>query len=143
VNKQSFTTTTKVIEKKATTVKKGTTKLTIKKGQGYIKFKAPATKKYTFTFSNTKSSIKGSSFVEIQKKDASSPKYSFLYDVKTKGGKANTLWLGVNGYKSSTGDLVGRCLPTRSAVVKLKKGQSLYFYFYNGSSKTTSTLKIK
>lgn len=37
VSKQAFSTKTEVVHKKAATVKKGTTKLTFKKGMGYIK----------------------------------------------------------------------------------------------------------
>ena len=143
VKSQEFSTKTSVIEKKATSVKKGTTKLTFKSGQGYLKFKATKTKKYKFTFSNVKSQSGSSAFVEVQRPDASSPKYSFMTDVKTKGGKNSALWLSQNGYKYNSGKLVNRNLPSRSATIKLKKGQKVYFYFYSSSGKTKAKLKIK
>ena len=52
VKKQEFTTSTKIIKKKAVAVKAGKTTLKVKKGQGYVKYTANKTKKYKFTFSN-------------------------------------------------------------------------------------------
>ena len=54
IKPQEYTKKVSVANKKAAVVKKGTTKLTFKKGYGYIKFVAPATKTYKFTFSNLK-----------------------------------------------------------------------------------------
>lgn len=147
VGKTGFTTTVKTIEKKAKTVKKGTTKLTYSKGQGYIQFKAPKTATYSFTFSKVKATKKtaNNAFVEFQKKDSSSPKYAFLTDVKTKGGKTDTLWLSVNGAKFSGGyyTALDKPIASRTGKIKLKKGEKLYLYFYNSTGKTTTTLKIK
>ena len=143
VKKQTFTTKTSTIQQKAATVQKGTTKLTIKKGQGYIKFVAPKSKKYSFTFSKLKSKNGVSAFIECQTKSKSNSSYSFFQEVKTKGGKTNTLWMSVNGYKDRNHKGVDKCLATRTATVKLSKGQAIFFYFYNGSEKTTCNLKIK
>ena len=138
-----FQTKTATIQKKATTVKKGTTKIVVKKGQGYVKFKAPKTAKYAFTFSGLKSSTKYSSygFVEFQTPDKRSPKYSFLTDLSTAGGKSNALMLTINGAKSS-GTGVNKYLPKRTGKIKLTKGQWAFFYFYNSSAKTTAKMTI-
>lgn len=141
VKKADFTTKTATIKKKATRVKKGTTKLTIKKGEGYLKFTAPSTKTYSFKFSNVKCSYGASAFVEVQTQDSYDPSYSFLTKVKTKGGKSDTLWLSIGGYTSGSG--VNKRLASRTGKIKLKKGQDIYFYFYNGTRKSTCTLKIK
>lgn len=143
VKKQAFTTKTSVIKKKATTVKKGKTTLVVAKGQGYVKFKAPATKVYSFTFSGLKSKSAGSAFVEVQTQDKSSPSYSFLTDVKTQGGKHDTLWLSVSGYRDKYNKGVNKCIASRYGKKKLAKGQEIFFFFYNGSSKTTANLVIK
>jgi len=143
VTKCGFTTETSVIKKKATTVKKGATKIVVKKGQGYVKFKAPKTAKYAFTFSDLKSSTKYSSygFVEFQTPDKRSPKYSFLTDLSTAGGKTDALKLTINGAKSS-GTGVYKYLAKRTGKIKLTKGQWAFFYFYNSSNKTTAKLTI-
>ena len=143
VKKAGFTTTTKVIEKKATKVKKGTTNLTFKKGQGYVKFTATKTKTYRFTFSNVTSGSGSSAFVEVQRPEARSPQYSYMTKVRTKGGKTTTLWLSQNGYKYTSGKLLYRNLPSRTATIKLKKGQKVYFYFYSSTGKTKAKLKIR
>ena len=143
VKKQTFDTKTKTIEKKATKVKRGTTNLTISKGEGYIKFVAPKTKTYSITFSNVKTKNGGSAFVEIQTRDADSPSYSFMTKVKTKGGKSNALWLSVNGTKFTERDVLERPLAKRTGKIKLKKGQPVYMYFYSGTKKTTAKLVIK
>lgn len=145
VKKQGFTTETKTVEKKAATVKKGTTKLTIKSGCGFIKFKAPKTKKYKFTFSQVKDkdNYGGSAFVGMLKKSKYSSSSITYTDVSTKGGKYNTLWLSVNGGKYNDENVKTRPIATRSGSLKLKKGEMFYMYFYNGSNKTTCKLVIK
>ncbi len=143
VKKQTFSTRTNTIKKKAATVKKGTTKLVIKKGEGYVKFKAPKTKYYKFTFSNFKSKkFSSNGFIYIQKPDKYSPEYSWQENVKTKGGKSTTLWMSVNGYKHS-GKLLYRPLAKRTGKIKLKKGETVYIYFYFSSSKHTGKVSIK
>ena len=146
VKKQTFTTTTSTIVKKAVAVKKGTTNFTVSKGQGYMKFTAPKTKTYTFTFSNIKDSrsYTHTSFIEIQTKDKEYPSSSFMTKAATKGGKNNTLWLGVNGaYTRNSKKTVDKAYASRYAKIKLNKGQQIYFYFYNMDNKTTGKLVIK
>lgn len=145
VKKAGFTSETKVIEKKATKVTKGTTKLTFKKGEGFIKFKATKTKKYSFTFSNLKGKKTNNAYITFKTPDKYSPEYSWSTPLKTKGGKSETLWLSVNGTKF-TGNYkqIDKPIVKRTGTIKLKKGQMAYFYFYSGNNaKTTATLKIK
>lgn len=143
VKNQDFTTTTSTINKKAAVVKKGTTTLTFTKGQGYVKFTAPATKTYTFTFSNMTGKDVYTAFVEVQMKDKYSPKYSFMTQVTTKGGKSNTLWLLHKSKSYKGGKVISRPLKTRSGKIKLKKKQVIYFYFYNGQHKGSVKLNVK
>ena len=143
VKKHAFSTSTSVINKSATKVKKGTNKLYIKRGQGYIKFVAPKTKTYSFTFSNCKSKKDSSNgFVEVQMPDKYSPKYSFMTEVSTKGGKNNTLWLSVNGHKF-TGDIADRPIATRTGKIKLKKGAVIYMFMSFLDTPTNVKLVIK
>ena len=144
VKQQEFTTTTATIAKKATTVKKQKKvyRLIYKK-QGYIRFTAPATRTYKFKFYNLKGKSVYSSFVSSQAPDKRSPEYSFMVKVATKGGKTNTLWLATKGHQSKTGDMVNRNLLSRTAKIKLAKGQRLFFYFYSGSeNKNSVNLKV-
>ena len=144
VKRHDFSTDTKAIDKAATKVKKGTTKLNVKKGQGYLVFTAPSTKEYSFAFSNLKCSAGASAFVEVQKRDGRSPQYSHMIEVSTKGGKSNTLWLSLNGYKGpSDVKAVDKPLASRTATTTLQKDEKIYFYFYNGDKKTSLNLKVK
>ena len=143
VKKQSFTSETKKINSKAATVKKGTTKLTFKGGDGYVKFIAPRKKTYSFTFSKLKSKTTRFTSIAIQLKDKASPSYAWLVKAKTYGGKTDFLHMGTNGDSSKSGDKVGWYLPKRTAKIKLKKGDVLYLQVRNAPEKTTCTLNIK
>ena len=143
VKRGTFTTSTAGVNKRAIPVKSGVTNLTIKKGQGYLKFMAPATKTYTFTFSRVRSKYVGASFVEIQMRSKILPKFTFLEKLETRGGESDTLWLSVNGYKDKHNKGVKRCLASRTGQIKLTKGEEIFFYFYNNSAKTTARLVIK
>ena len=144
VKNRAFTTSTSVINKSAIKVKNGTNKLYVKKGQGYIKFVAPKTKTYSFTFSNCKSKKDNNNgFIAIQTPDKSYPESSYYTEVRTKGGKYDSLWLSVNGHKFTTGDLVTRPIATRTGKIKLKKGAVIYMYFYFGNNPTNTKLVIK
>lgn len=141
VGSAKFTTATKTINKKAATVKKGTTKLTFKKGHGFLKFKATATKKYKFTFSGLKGT--SNAFAEPMLTSKDSPKYTFIENIATKGGKCDALWISGDGAKFDYGDMKSRPIATRTGTIKLKKGTFFYFYFSAGSGKATVNLKIK
>ena len=143
VSKQKFSTSVATADKKAATVKKGTTKLTYKKGCGYIKFQAPATKTYSFKFSKVKSKkFSSATYVSMYTPSAYNSKVLAVKKMKTKGGKYNALWLSVNGHKHS-GKMLYRPIASRTGKVKLKKDQWVYLYMGNESGgKTTATLKI-
>lgn len=141
VKKQKFTTELKVAKKKAAVVKKGTTKLKVKQ-QGYVVFKAPKTKTYYLKFSNPKAT--GgliSMFIETQQPYEN--KYLWLADVTTKGGKSDVLWLAdkANVNKSDKKATNWR-LSSRTAKIKLKKGEAIYAYLY-ASKNFNITLNIK
>ena len=140
VKKHGFETRVAPINKCAAVVKKGTTNLTIKGGEGYVKFVAPKTKKYSFTFSNLKNKGGVSGFVEMQTRDG---EYCWLTKVKTKGGQSDTLWLSINGAKSSSSDTLNKRLASRTGTYTLKKGEAMYMYVYTNMRKTTCKLVIK
>lgn len=141
---QKDTSNTSTIKKKAATVKKGTTNLTIKKGEGFIRFKAPAAKKYTFTFSNLKGQLMTRAFVEVKKPQEGSPMYSSPIAVATQGGKSSTLYLGPNGKTTKYGKKIDWPLKSRYATVNLKKGEEIYFWFYSEYylSRKDATMKL-
>lgn len=138
-----------VANKKAATVKKGTTKLTFTQGCGYIKFVAPATKTYSFTFSDLKQP-KNVEYPDemvgicVQVKSAKNPKKLILKKVSTKGGKTAALKLYVNNkFPDAQPDKkVDWYEKTRTGKVKLKKGQAIYFWL-DGTNKITGKLVIK
>ncbi len=135
----------KKIKKKATKVKKGTT--TLKGTKGWFKFKAKKTKKYTFTFSNVKAPASkynnayGHVYAEYQKRNYLRSKY-----LSTQGGKAYSLYLTTQtNYNSSSKSKVNAytSLPTRSTRFKVKKGQTIYFYFYFAGGPVLFNVSIK
>ena len=141
VKKADFTTSLKVAKKKAATVKKGTTKLKGKKS-GYIVFKAPKTKTYYLKFSNAKA--KGgllSMFVEMQQ--PFDGEYVFLADVYTKGGKTDVLWLADKAHVDKKASKAKDWrLASRTAKIKMKKGEKLYMYMY-ATKNFNITLNVK
>ena len=141
VKYQNYTSSTSSINQKAASVKTGAFKLTFKKGKGYLKFKAPKTKKYRFTFSG----VKGTScaYVEVLLRNKTNPKYSFMEKVSTKGGKSETLWLSGNNATFSGKNVLTRPLSARSGTIKLTKGTWIYFFFSAGNNKATALLSVK
>lgn len=139
-----------VVKKKAAKVKKGKTTLSFKAKSydydGFVMFKAPKTKTYTFTFSKptpVNVSFSGKIFAAVP--DA---KTNTLVEkmVATSGGDSIYLSMGsvkfVSGVRSNlTG--VDRYLTKRSAKVRLKKGQKLYFQISLEEEKWGMKLVIK
>lgn len=131
---QASTNKIRVIDKKASKVKKGTTILTIPKGNGYIKFVAPETKTYKFTFSNIKdkkSSIEQVNISPLMKYDPK-PQYCVSVDVSTKGGIARSLSLLCKDYPVlEKNRKIERYtfLKSRTAKIKLNKGDIIYFEY--------------
>ena len=144
IKSANFNTRRAPVAKRATKVTKGTYKLTIAGGKGYAKFTAPATKTYTFNVSNVKDSNRGSNgyWYIMTSHGYSSSKYIGQTEVKTQGGKTTTMWMTVNGYKSS-GTGTSKNLASRYAKIKLKKGETVFVYFSFLNKKTTATLVIK
>ena len=136
------------ILKKDAVVAKGTTNLTFKKNSGWVTFVAPATKTYTFTFSDLACSNKKcqSAVVSAYTWPSKYSPYVMNKTVSTAGGKSDRLCLCVNGTKFPTKGVakVDRWYASRTAKVKLKKGQRMYFFVNdNNSSKMTAKLVVK
>ena len=143
VKDQEATVSKSVADKKAATVKKGTYNVTVKSGQGYLKFKATQKGKYTFTFSKVKGSGDVVAFVLPMKVKKDKKSAIEMVNVSTKGGKTKTLWLAGNGGKYPDRKLIERPLATRTATVSLKKNEMFYLYYYSGTAKSTFNLVIK
>ena len=144
IKNQDFTTERSVADRKATVIKKGAYHVTVKSGQGYLKFKAPQKGRYTFTFSKVRTPKFGaSSFVETMKVSPYNNSNITMVDVSTKGGKYNTLWMSVNGTSFPDRELKYRPIASRTGTVSLKKGEPFYMYFYTSSGKATFNLVIK
>lgn len=138
VKHADFTTKLSVAKKKATVVKKGTTKLKVKPNGGYVMFKAPKTKTYKLTLSNlTSKNPIYSAFAEVLKPQ---DKSILMTDVKTQGGRSNVLWLAdkANVAKDKKDPISSR-LASRYAKIKLKKGERVFLYIYG--TKTIGTFK--
>lgn len=143
VKTQVFTTKTRVAQNRATTVTRGTTLLTFNAGRGYIRFQAPATKTYTFTFCNIKDSGRHSVMsIAVQKPNKGDKSHLNLVDVRTQGGKDCFLSMASNGYRDKYGKGTNKYLTSRTCKVLLQKGQVLYFHFGTWKTKHTATLKI-
>lgn len=146
VKQQPYTYTyTKTVGKKAAAVKTGTNTLQIT-SSGYVKFKVPKTKKYTFTYSNLKAvkgfTTNGFSYICVPTKAYGST-YLEKQTFTTTGGKYDTAWYGVPKYASKDKTTTAP-LAARSCKLKLKKGTTVYFYIYVGGSATAKlNLKIK
>ena len=139
--------------KKIPSVKKGTTLVTMKKMHTYVKFKATKTKTYTFTISNIydpvnkKGAVNG--YFTIRKPYSATSSYLDRMDVKTKGGKADSLQIANKYFLtnwSNSGKTVDKYFTSRYAKVKLTKGQTVYIEGFCAGvkkGKVSYTLKIK
>lgn len=137
------------IKKNATTVKTGTCRVQVgKKKSGYVKFKAPKTKDYTFTLSGVKTTNKygySTDFANIKyikRYSFSKKEYLYDYQVRTQGGKAFTLWFGtkksVSNYNTNLSTRA-----SRYGKIKLNKGETVYLYFYFSYAGDSCQLNIK
>ena len=146
VKNQDFTSTISTVKKKAVTAKKGTQTVKLLGSGGFLKFKAPKTKTYTFTgYGVKKPSGEYSSygyFYLMTVSGSGSYKYLKINNVKTKGGKNTALYINSNK-NSTSGKKATRSLKSRSGSIKLKKGQTVYIYSWFTSKKTSYKLKIK
>ena len=142
--KFSPTLTTK-IQKYATVVKKGSTKLQVK-NQGYVRFKVPSTKTYSFKFSgmtSTKNKFNnGYAYIMLPTYRSYSNDYDLSHlTFSTTGGKTATAWYHTK-YLADTAKTTGSFLASRTCKVKLKKGQTIYLYL-SFATKGTINLTIK
>ena len=149
VKKSEFTTKLSAAEKKGLTVKKG--KTVLKVSQGYVKFTAPASGKYTFTFAGLKQlSSKGYEVghTSFMKKSPYSDTSITTLMIKTKGGKTSAMDLCTKAFhnKNNKGKKIttSTYIPSRSTTLSLKKGEKVFIYMYFGSQvRDQITLTIK
>ena len=153
VKNQKFVTKLSTINKKAATVKKGTVTLKMKSQEGYIKFKAPKTKTYKFAFSNLKILTPGSDQIVhghasgymISPYNGKNVTSMYSRPFSTKGGKNDTLFVTTNycwGLDPGKEVNENTSLPARTGKIRLKKGETLYFYLYFTSKNCSLKLKI-
>lgn len=140
--------------KKAPAVKVGTTKVTCKKQDTYVKFTAPKAATYQISIYNITTLNKPSSYTDynlanfyIRQKN-SSGSYLSSMKVKTQGGKTDWLRMATptsyERFYKGTKVKVSTYLQKRTVTLKLKKGQVIYVnnnYFTGG--KSTYYLQIK
>ena len=131
---QSWTQNLEKAAKAAKTVKAGS--MTIKlpsKGRGFLKFRVPETRTWSFTISGLKAKKKKkrtNGYMYVMKPyENNNLKIGQVY-LETQGGKSNTLWLGskklVVGTKKTNWELRKRIGKT---VEELKAGEVVYLYF--------------
>lgn len=146
--------------KKAKAVKAGTTVVTIgdatktKANNGYVKFKAPATKTYKFTLSNIRRYGKKSTndVITTYAGFRTATQYGGYNTLKFKQNKKDTYSLYLCSVKSRNIALkygnktvtAYTPLPSRTVSFKLKKGETIYIGLSNiNRYKLSYDLKIK
>jgi hypothetical protein len=135
--------------KKGTAVKKGTYTIEMAGKSGFLKFKAPKTKTYTFTISNIEKKTPGDVMDDYLNGNIyfllpypNNKKSLGPIKVKTKGGLTDRV--NVRSLENSTaGKMVYRFLTSRSASFKLKKGQTVYMFARFADARNSFRLKIK
>lgn len=139
LKKQGFSTDPQTIDKKALKVKRGTTKLKVKT-EGFIKFTASKSKKYSFKFSGLSGAYCAHT-TAYTRTSGTSP-YCSMKKLSTKGGKDSTLRIAKKGYNTSSPQVVNRYLSTRTGSVKMTQGETIYFYIYIPAKKGGMTVKV-
>lgn len=150
--------TTNYNYKKAPAVKTGTTIVTARPYKaanykkknlaavGFVKFKAPKAGTYQFTISKIAEKGKPANYatgaVIFMTGEGSYIYPSKYIKVKTNGGKTTTLYLHSRDYAKNQKITTSTFLTSRTATVKLSKGQVVYLDFNNNKT-NTCTLKIK
>jgi hypothetical protein len=147
VKNVGYTSSVSTVKKKASKVTIGTTKLTLTKaknrGQGYIKFTAPKSKKYTFTFSELNDSKDPYSNGHITgyqiKSGYNGRQYITSINLRGKGGTRSNLWIS---HKKS------KDYPTNidKGSLKMKAGETVYLncsFLGYGKGIITTKLVIK
>lgn len=139
---RKYPATAAALDKNAVEVKKGKTKLALKKGAGWVRFKAPKTATYRFTVSGltTRTTYNcGYAYLKTPRRGRQASPSSMRFT--TQGGKAYTLYVATKADKSGT--KAHRCLKSRTAKVRLAKNQVVYLYFSVAEADTKVNLTIK
>ena len=126
----AFITSRKKVNRKAVRVKKGTHTIVIPAGgTGYVKFKAPRKKKYTFTVSYDEAASGKFSHGEfyILKNNTHDESSVTMVKVGTQGGKYAMLYVATEDrlYDQEKYSL----LTSRFGQLKLKKKETVYVFF--------------
>ncbi|MBD5544942.1 MAG: hypothetical protein HDR01_12090 [Lachnospiraceae bacterium] len=154
--------TTNYNYRKAPAVKTGTTTITARPFKasnskkknlaivGFVKFTAPKTATYQFTVSKVAIKGKPGTYANgcvtfYTGMGSSSSRYPKSYlKVKTQGGKTDTLYVCSSSEYKPAKITANTFITSRTATVKLKKGQVVYLDFNNGKTNTYSlTIKKK
>ena len=139
---QGFTTSKSVAKKMGQVVKKGTTTVVFSPslGSGYLKFKAPKKKKYTFTLSGLSTTRSYSNGYFYVMRTYGRGKYITMSKMTTQGGKTSSLYVSSKDHPYS--DLRTAFITSRFGRLTLKKGEMVYLYF-SFSPGDVLTLNIK
>lgn len=138
-------------DKKIKAVKKGTTTIKYTTKYGFVKFKAPSTKTYKFTFSNVKSSNSPSAAVGALEKIKNTSRTEFTtvaIKVKTNEGTVKAFPVVDSEYarlaKNAGKTKIDKyqIVTKRTVKAKLKKGQTIYLDI-SGTAAGSLKLKIK
>ncbi len=145
----SFSTEINYIDSVSTTVGKGNYKFKIKNkkydAKSYVKFVAPATKRYTFTLSSLKSN-KGNyanGFLDFSRPDGAMTSFIESNEFKTNAPMSGTSGLH---FASKYNKRSPSFPTTRKVTVNLNEGETVYIYFdilSFGSKYVTFNFKIK
>ena len=139
LKKHAFTTSTAEAESVAKPVKTGTETVKVpKKGQGFLKFTAPATKPYSFKVSNIKAGRYCCGYFYVMTKYGTGETSIGQQKLATKGGETSGLFVATKN--SKVGAPLYRFLKSRTGVINLQAGQTVYIYF---SMTKNCTLKLK
>lgn len=140
---------------KAPVIKKtGTYAVTQKKtdsgSYSYVAFTAPKAGTYKITISNLKSLTSKNDFLGnwyICKPSSFVSNHLSPIKVKTEGGSSTCLWTASQNYDGTylkTGKKVNQYMKTRSATIKLNKGEKVYSKYWGTDGKKYSyTITIK
>ena len=144
VKGQTFTLQTDIIKKKAAAVKVGTTDLTFKKNEGYLKFVSKKTRLYSFRISSFLTKKKGIATVMFQAPDSEDPAFSYLISIKNGTKVKEALELKTQKTSAAKRKAVadGKTFSGKTVKMRLKKGQAVYIYVGSDYTKMTARLQI-
>ena len=137
----AFTTSTATAEAVARPVGRGKMTVSVpKKGSGYLKFVAPASKAYSFTFSNIRSGRYNCGHTYLMTTYGRDNASITMNKVGTQGGESSSLYIATKN--SKYGEKAYRYLKKRTGNIFLQQGQTVYI-FISMVRKCTLQLKIK